>query len=121
MRSWIRTAPENSMKSQRVSEPQPYKEPLKASMKRVGIKWTKQRAVIINVFEAKGAGLMTAEDVFWAAKIKYPALGIATVYRTLELCVEARLLRRVFNDRTARYCYCPYDMKKSCSASYCRH
>ncbi len=119
MRSWVqKPAKAHSVRMHRVSEPHPYKEPLYARMERLGIKCTKQRAVIINVFEVKGAGLLTAEDVFLAAKRKLPRIGIATVYRTLELCVQVRLLRKIFNDRTARYCLCPFEMKKKCSEKF---
>lgn len=76
-----------------------------------GIKWTKQRTAIIHVFMKKEAGLLTAEEVFLRTKNHLPKLGMATVYRTLELCVEARILRKIFNDGTARYCLCLFEMK----------
>lgn len=84
---------------------------LKGGMEQYGIKWTKQCAAVINIFVVNGAGLLTAEEVFLAAKRKFPRLGMATVYRTLELCVQVRLLRKIFYDRTARYCLCPFEMK----------
>ncbi|MDT9723646.1 MULTISPECIES: Fur family transcriptional regulator [Paenibacillaceae] len=90
--------------------PDQYMDQLKARMEQCGIRWTKQRAAIINIFVVKGVGLLTAEEVFLAAKRKLPKLGMATVYRTLELCVKVRLLRKIFNDRTARYCLCPFEM-----------
>ncbi|PAD18647.1 hypothetical protein CHH70_09560 [Shouchella clausii] len=83
---------------------------LEDRIEKSGIKWTKQRTAIIHAFMEKGAGLLTAEEVFLLTKSHLPKLGMATVYRTLELCVEARLLRKIFNDRTARYCLCPFEM-----------
>lgn len=48
--------------------------------------------------------LVTAEDLFVAVHERYPAIGIATVYRTLQLLVDLRIAARVeTGDGKARY------------------
>ncbi|MFE5321757.1 Fur family transcriptional regulator [Paenibacillus sp. NPDC056579] len=86
------------------------KQSLSLKIEKGGSRLTKQRAAILDVFIDKGSGLLTAEEVYLTAKRKYPGIGIATVYRTLDMFVELRLLRRIYNDRVARYCLCPYEI-----------
>ena len=47
---------------------------------------------------------MSAEDVYNAVKVIQPDIGLATVYRTLDLFVELGLLKKLdFGDGRSRY------------------
>ncbi len=52
-----------------------------------GRRITPARHAVIDALSAKGEHL-TAEEAFKAASRRYPNLGLATVYRTLELLTE---------------------------------
>ena len=60
----------------------------KDSIKEEGYKLTPQRrAVLEKIIENKGKHL-TTEEVFEIVKTNYPEIGLATVYRTLQLFEE---------------------------------
>jgi len=68
-----------------------------------GFRLTFSRQVILNLFQAKPQDL-SAEDVFFAVHRKYPGIGIATVYRNLEILTRAGLLSKFdFGDGPSRY------------------
>ncbi len=54
---------------------------------RKGLKWTKQREVILEVFLSSKEHLST-EDLYLEIRSKNPHIGYATVYRTLKLFAE---------------------------------
>jgi len=68
-----------------------------------GFRWTQSREWVLDIFR-KSEGHLTAEDVFFRVKNVYPGIGMATVYRTLELLYQQGLLNRFqFGDGKARY------------------
>ena len=67
------------------------------------LKLTKQREEILETF-LKTEKHLAAEDLYNAIKKKNPAIGQATVFRTLKLICEADLAKEVyFGDKTTRY------------------
>lgn len=56
-------------------------------MSRKGLKWTRQREVILEEFLASQDHLST-EDFYLEIRRKNPHIGYATVYRTLKLFAE---------------------------------
>ena len=71
--------------------------------KRGGFRITLPRQEILNVLILTKRHL-SAEDIYLNVHKKYPAVGLTTVYRTLELLVNMGLLRRFdFGDGRARY------------------
>ncbi len=67
------------------------------------LKLTKQREEILETF-LKTEKHLAAEDLYNAIKKKNPAIGQATVFRTLKLLCEADLAKEVyFGDKTTRY------------------
>ncbi len=47
---------------------------------------------------------LSAEEIFFLVKKKSPEIGLATVYRTLEILTELKIVDKVsFNDGLARY------------------
>ena len=68
-----------------------------------GLKSTRQRDEILNIFVAAGRHL-SAEELYLLVKKSDPAIGYATVYRTLKLLAEAGLAEeRRFEDGFTRY------------------
>jgi Fur family ferric uptake transcriptional regulator len=70
-----------------------------------GLKSTRQRDEILRIFTAAGRHL-SAEELYLLVKKTDPAIGYATVYRTLKLLTEAGLAEeRRFEDGFTRYEY----------------
>lgn len=68
-----------------------------------GFRITLPRQEILNVLILT-KGHLSAEDIYLKVHKKYPAVGLTTVYRTLELLVNMGLVRRFdFGDGRARY------------------
>lgn len=66
-------------------------EPLTDRLRRLRVRVTPQRLFVLEAMEVNG-GHMTAEEILrWAAR-RYPALNLATVYRTLDLLREVGLV-----------------------------
>ena len=67
-------------------------------------KLTPQRQTILHTFLDQGGRHLSAEDVYMLVKNKYPDIGLATVYRTLDLLAELSVLQKNdFGDGKARY------------------
>jgi len=54
------------------------------TLRRLGLRITSQRLLILQVLEERNAHL-SAEDVFSQVRARYPHVHISTVYRTLDL------------------------------------
>ncbi len=68
-----------------------------------GLKTTKQRQTIVDTF-FKHKDHVSAEELYVQIRKKDPSIGLATVYRTLRLLVDAGLASvRNFGEGTARY------------------
>ncbi len=65
-------------------------ERLVAYMKVHGLKMTRQRGVILDVFLSSGKHL-SVEDILVRVREREPGVGPATVYRTMRLLVECAL------------------------------
>jgi len=69
-------------------------ERVRTEAKRRGVRWTNQRQVIVEQFLLAGEHL-TADELLPRAREVDPAIGAATVYRTLNLLVEIGAAQRV--------------------------
>lgn len=68
-----------------------------------GRRMTLPRQLILDYLHADG-GHRSAEEIFSALRPKLPTMGLATVYRTLELLTELGIVHKFdFGDRRARY------------------
>ena len=68
-----------------------------------GYRLTIPREAILEVL-SKTSRHLSAEDVYLAVHKVYPAIGLTTIYRTLELLVQMRLVFKFdFGDKRARY------------------
>lgn len=67
-------------------------------------KLTPQRAATVRVLLENEDDHLSAEDVYMLVKDKAPEIGLATVYRTLELLSELHIVEKLnFGDGVARY------------------
>ncbi len=60
-------------------------------LRRLGARVTPQRVFVLEALELN-SGHMTAEEIMQWASRRYPALNLATVYRTLDLLTEVGLV-----------------------------
>lgn len=58
---------------------------LKAKLKEKGLKVTHQRLLVLSVLAENSGRHMTAEDIYELVSENYPEIGLATVYRALQL------------------------------------
>lgn len=76
-------------------------------MKGFACRLTLPRKIIVD-FMASAKGHLSAEEVYLQLKKEEPSIGIATVYRTLELLTKAGIVQRFdFGDGRARYEFAP--------------
>lgn len=77
---------------------------LKQRLKEKGLKVTQQRILILSVLEQNSGRHMTAEDIYELVSRDYPEIGLATVYRTLQLLWDMQLVDRInLDDGCVRY------------------
>ncbi|QGG48260.1 Fur family transcriptional regulator [Heliorestis convoluta] len=73
-------------------------------------KLTPQRQIILRALLANDEEHLSAEDVYGIVKQKHPEIGLATVYRTLELLAELDVLLKMdFGDGRLRYEFADLD------------
>src|SRR5699024_8445198 len=67
-------------------------------------KLTTQREATLTVLLERESDHLSAEEIFLLVKDKAPDIGLATVYRTLELLSELSVLDKInFGDGVSRY------------------
>ncbi|MBU5265346.1 ferric iron uptake transcriptional regulator [Virgibacillus proomii] len=67
-------------------------------------KLTPQREATVRVLLERENDHLSAEDVYLLVKEKAPEIGLATVYRTLELLSELKIIDKInFGDGVSRY------------------
>lgn len=73
-------------------------------LKEKGLKVTRQRMAVLEVMEACPQEHLTAEEIFELVKADCPDIGLATVYRTIQLLNGLHLIDRInFDDGFVRY------------------
>ena len=84
-------------------EAQLHRETLRLYLERQGLRRTRQRDAIRDLFLSSGDHL-TAEEIHQRLAADHPNVGLATIYRTLKLFVEAGIAsERAFRDGLTRY------------------
>ena len=73
-------------------------EKFKEMLKEKGLKVTNQRLLVLQVLAEHGDEHMTAEDIFELVKEDYPEIGLATIYRTVQLLLDMQLVDRIMLD-----------------------
>ncbi len=73
-------------------------------LKEKGLKVTAQRLLVLELMAAHPGEHLTVEDIHALARERYPKIGLATIYRTVQVLVELKLLDKIsFDDGYARF------------------
>jgi Fur family ferric uptake transcriptional regulator len=76
----------------------------KELLKENGLKVTTQRIAILEVLDSRPDKHLTAEEIYDLVKEEYPEIGLATVYRTIQLLSELHLIDKLnLDDGYVRY------------------
>lgn len=79
-------------------------ERIKKQLHAPSYKLTPQREATVRVLLENEEDHLSAEDVYLLVKEKSPEIGLATVYRTLELLSELKVVDKInFGDGVSRY------------------
>lgn len=79
-------------------------EVFKEMLREKGLKVTNQRMLVLEIMAAHPGEHLTAEEIFDLARQTYPEIGLATVYRTVQVLVDLSVIDKVsFDDGFARY------------------
>ncbi len=79
-------------------------EQFKSLLKQNGLKVTTQRVAILEVLNSRPGKHLTAEEIYDCVKKRYPEIGIATVYRTIQMLSELNLIDKLnLGDGYVRY------------------
>jgi Fur family ferric uptake transcriptional regulator len=77
---------------------------LKVKLQERQHKMTPQRQIVLQIFLDNPDEHLSAEDVYDLLKESHSEIGLATIYRTLELLVELGILSKIeFGDGCSRY------------------
>ncbi|MBB2182504.1 transcriptional repressor [Lachnospiraceae bacterium MD1] len=93
------------------------KEQFKLLLKQNGLKVTTQRIAILEVLDSRPGIHLTAEEIYDCVKKKYPEIGIATVYRTIQMLSELNLIDKLNLDDG----YVRYEISKKGTEDTCHH
>lgn len=92
-------------------------EGIKKQLREQGYKLTPQREATVRVLMEREEDHLSAEDIFFLVKEKAPEIGLATVYRTLELLSELKIVDKInFGDGVSRY-----DLRKEGAKHFHHH
>lgn len=79
-------------------------EKFKEMLKEKGLKVTNQRLLVLEVLAEHRDKHMTAEDIYELVREDYPEIGLATIYRAVQLLLEMQLVDRInLDDGCSRY------------------
>ena len=79
-------------------------EKVKDLLREKGLKVTSQRLMVLNILSAHGDEHLTVEEIYDLAKGESPEIGLATIYRTVQVLLELHVIEKVtFDDGFARY------------------
>lgn len=82
-----------------------------------GYKLTPQREATVLVLLENDKDHLSAEEIYMLVKKKSPDIGLATVYRTLEMLTDLRIVDKIsFNDGVSRY-----DLRKEGAQHFHHH
>lgn len=79
-------------------------ERFKAWLSERGLKYTRQREAIVQVFLDSGGEHLSLDDLLERARVVQPSVGYATVYRTMKILAECGIANEhKFDEGQARY------------------
>ena len=90
-------------------------ERFKTLLKQNGLKVTTQRVAILEVLNSRPGEHLTAEEIYDYVKRRYPDIGIATVYRTIQVLSDLNLIDKLnLDDGYVRYEISRENKKEPC-------
>lgn len=79
-------------------------ERFKEMLREKGLKVTNQRLLVLEIMAGHPGEHLTAEEIYELVRAQYPEIGLATVYRTVQVLVDLHVIDKVsFDDGYARY------------------
>lgn len=79
-------------------------EDLKERLQSSGYKLTTQRRAIIDTFIENEGKHLNTEEIYELVRTRYPEIGLATVYRTLQILEDMDIIyKHNFDDKCSRY------------------
>lgn len=76
----------------------------KDRLKEMGCKLTMQRRSVLDVLLEHSNEHLSTEEIYDIVKVKFPEIGLATVYRTVQLFEEMGIVDRLnFDDGCSRF------------------
>ena len=76
-------------------------------LKKNGLKVTSQRLIVLEAVASCPGKHLSAEEIYDLVHESYPEVGLATVYRTLQVLLELHMIDKVnFDDGVVRYEMC---------------
>lgn len=79
-------------------------EKVKDLLREKGLKVTSQWLMVLNILSTHGDEHLTVEEIYDLAKEESPEIGLATIYRTVQVLLELHVIEKVtFDDGFARY------------------
>lgn len=76
----------------------------KQMLKEKKLKVTNQRLLVLQLIAEHPGEHLTAEEIYDLARERFPEIGLATVYRTLQVLVDLHVIDKInFDDGYARY------------------
>lgn len=80
------------------------REEFKQLLKEKGLKITTQRLMVLEALASCPDRHLTAEEIYEIVKVDYPEIGLATVYRTIQLLIDLHLVDKInLDDGFVRY------------------
>lgn len=80
------------------------REQFKKLLKDNGLKVTTQRVLVLEAVASNPGKHLTAEEIYELVKVDYSEIGLATVYRTIQMLTELHLVDRIhLDDGYVRY------------------
>ncbi|MBW4828853.1 MAG: transcriptional repressor [Clostridiaceae bacterium] len=77
---------------------------IKERLREEGYKLTTQRRAILDAIIENSGSHLSPEEIYEVVKLKYPEIGLATVYRTLQLLEQLDIVCKLnFDDGCNRY------------------
>lgn len=79
-------------------------EKVKGLLREKGLKVTSQRLIVLDIIASHPGEHLTAEEIYDLAKENSPEIGLATIYRTVQVLLELHIINKVtFDDGFTRY------------------
>lgn len=63
-----------------------------------GLKVTAQRIAVLSVLSEEPDSHLTAEEIYDLVRVSSPDIGLATVYRTIQILLELKIIDRIYLD-----------------------